>query len=354
MAWTIPGVIATVVWYVNRVEAGQPIEWIDAFVQMAPFWWLWIPLTPIAIWLARTFPLDGAHPWRNAATHLGLAPVFALIHLFFGLLVLRALAPPGADLYPLLEAMRGFIPRYFEFDILIYPAVLGATWSVDYYRRSRRDSLRAAQLEVQLANAHLQALKMQLQPHFLFNTLHTAASLMDENVRAARRVLARLSDLLRLTLDSQGRDEIPLERELTHLQLYLDIESERFSDRLSVDLLIAPEAQQALVPTLILQPLVENAVRHGIAPRPEGGRVVVQARAIDGRLALRVGDDGPGEASDTPARSGVGLRNTRARLAELYGPDHTFRAGSPDEGGFVVEIELPLRFSSSPATEESA
>lgn len=353
-AWTVPGLIATVVYYVGRMEQEQAVSWVNAALYMLPFWYLWALLTPLAIWAARRLPIDGPRRWRNVGSHLVLATLFGLTHLAVGLVIIRAVIPgPPERPYP--EALQYFFRSYYEFEILIYGAVVGATYAVDYYRRSRRDALRAAELEVRLAHAHLQALKMQLQPHFLFNTLHAASSLMDDDVKAARRMLSRLSDLLRVTLETQGIHEITLEQELEYLDLYLDIERERFPDRLEVEFEVEPGAMRAMVPNLVLQPLVENAVRYGIAPRPEGGIVEVAAWREGDDLQLRVRDDGqgPSRVEGGNVRVGVGLGNTRARLEELYGPDHEFRAYSPKGTGFTVEITIPYREAAKTSRKET-
>ncbi|HUP19883.1 MAG TPA: histidine kinase [Gemmatimonadota bacterium] len=340
--WTVPGVLGAIVFYATSIERGRDISWGTAFLYLLPFWYLWALLTPIVVGLARRFPVEGARKWRNVALHGVLTIAFAVFHLSVGLVLVRA-ATPSVDRWPLRQALVGFVQTYFEFEILVYPTVLAAAWAVDYYRRSRQEAIRSAELEVQLAHAHLQTLRMQLQPHFLFNTLHAVSSLRDEDVKAARRMLARLSELLRLTLDTERVHEVPLEQELEVLELYLDIERERFSDRLAVEFHVDPGALDAMVPNLILQPLVENAVRHGVASRPAGGRISVTAERTDGRVTLAVRDDGDGAPPGAPSRTGVGLGNTRARLEELYGPEHGFTAGAAEGGGFEVRIEIPYR-----------
>jgi LytS/YehU family sensor histidine kinase len=202
-------------------------------------------------------------------------------------------------------------------------------------------AVHASRLETELARAQLQALRTQLQPHFLFNTLHAISSLMDEDVRAARRMIARLADLLRTTLDTRDQQEVTLLRELETLQLYLDIERERFSDRLRVDLMVHPETLEARVPNLMLQPLVENAIRHGIAPLHAGGQITVSAARDEESLVLSVEDDGAGAGAGQPPE-GVGLRNTRARLARLYPNSHELRIERPSEGGFRIQIIIPF------------
>lgn len=341
--WTIPAAVATIVYYVTTRDSKNPVTWAQAFLAMAPFWYLWVLLTPPAVWLARRFPVGGPRTGRHVAYHATFAVLFSAIHLTVGLFLLRAFMPPAPETWAYSAVLVSFVRTYFEFDLMLYPLVVVVIHAYDYYVHGRRDALRAAELEVQLAHAHLQALRMQLQPHFLFNTLHAVSSLMDEDVKAARRMLARLSELLRLTLDTQGIHEVPLERELEVLELYLDIERLRFSDRMTVEFQVEPETLDAMVPNLILQPLVENAVRHGIAPRPGGGRITVSAARDGARVHLAVQDDGEGPPPGAPRPSGVGLGNTRQRLEELYGPDHDFAAGPADGGGFEVRVTVPYR-----------
>ena len=200
------------------------------------------------------------------------------------------------------------------------------------------------QLEARLARAQLQSLRLQLNPHFLFNTLNTINALIGTDRRAAERVISGLSELLRMSLSTASEQEVTLARELDLLAHYIDIQQIRFQDRLTVRFAIDPDARFALVPNLVLQPLVENAIRHGIAPRAAPGHVVVTARRKGDRLDLSVVDDGVGESASVEHRDGVGLGNTRARLLSLYGADHRFEAGTPaGASGFAVAIEIPYR-----------
>ena len=219
----------------------------------------------------------------------------------------------------------------------------------DYYRRFRERERRAAQLEVeaaqletQLAQAQLDALKMQLHPHFLFNTLNSISVLMRDDATAANRMLIRLSELLRVALKSEGRQEIPLRQELEFLRGYLEIEQTRFQDRLMVDFDIEKETLDAQVPNLILQPLVENAIRHGIAPRAEAGLIQVQARRENSFVELCVSDDGAGLNESEMQGNGIGLSNTRKRLEKLYGEQYGFEISSPAGGGLQVRLKIPF------------
>jgi two-component sensor histidine kinase len=237
---------------------------------------------------------------------------------------------------------------------LLLLAVAGAiaTYATNWQERLATSFSRATeereQLEARLARAQLQSLRLQLHPHFLFNTLNTVTALIGTDRHAAERVISGLSELLRMSLSSASEQEVSLARELELLAHYIEIQQIRFQDRLTVSFRIDPDARYALVPNLVLQPLVENAIRHGIAPRAAPGTVVVSALRRDGRLALSVVDDGVGEKPRSQHRDGVGLGNTRARLLSLYGDDHRFESGGEPGGGFAVRIEIPYRTEVSP------
>jgi len=232
---------------------------------------------------------------------------------------------------------------------LLLLAVAGAiaTYATNWQERLATSFSRATeereQLEARLARAQLQSLRLQLHPHFLFNTLNTINALIGTDRHAAERVVSGLSELLRMSLSSASEQEISLAKELELLAHYIEIQQIRFQDRLTVSFRVDPDARYALVPNLMLQPLVENAIRHGIAPRAAPGHVVVTAARQGGRLELSVVDDGVGESPRVEHRDGVGLGNTRARLLSLYGSDHRFEAGSASTGGFAVRIEIPFR-----------
>ncbi len=220
-------------------------------------------------------------------------------------------------------------------------------FGVKYYQDVQAERERALAAEGQAHRARLQALRYQLNPHFLFNTLNAVSTLIVEQENEdAERMVARLSDFLRLTLECDSDVEVPLADELDFARRYLDIEQIRFGGRLVVQEDIEPEALSALVPPLLLQPLVENAVRHGIMPREEGGTLLIEAQCVGDRLLLRVADDGPGLSNDTDTGSGVGLSNTKARLNSLYGEDHRFILQRADGGGCVVRVELPFHTDS--------
>jgi two-component sensor histidine kinase len=231
------------------------------------------------------------------------------------------------------------------FRLPVYIALISAAHAMHFYRRSKERERRSLELEANLVKSRLQALTMQLQPHFLFNALNAIAALVHSNPDAADEMLAALSDLLRLTLETSREHELPLRRELEFVERYLLIEHVRFGDRLQFELDVAPETEAALVPTFLLQPLVENAVRHGLEPRSGNGKLVIRARRENGSLRLSVEDNGVGLSEEKSAREGIGLANTRARLHELY--DGAAHMELCNRDGLTVELTLPFRVGKS-------
>jgi LytS/YehU family sensor histidine kinase len=225
--------------------------------------------------------------------------------------------------------------------VFFYACVVAFVSAGRYYQLLRKSELDRMQLESGLAQARLHLLTMQLHPHFLFNTLNSISELMYEDVEAAERMVARLSELLRLSLDQRDVALIPLGKELEHLGVYLEIEKIRFQDRITVDIEVTPDARLCLVPFLSLQPLVENSVRHGISRMRRSGRIVIRARRDADRLEIEIFNDGPADAARNPSE-GLGLRNTRDRLTALYGEDFTFDFGAIPEGGWKVRLKIPI------------
>jgi LytS/YehU family sensor histidine kinase len=230
---------------------------------------------------------------------------------------------------------------HFHWNVLTYWMILAFLQTLDYYHRYRERELRASQVEAQLARAELQALRMQLHPHFLFNALNSISALMYSDVEAADSMLARLSTLLRSRLADASPPEVSLKEELESLEQYLDIERIRFADRLTVRTTIAPDTVSALVPSLVLQPLVENAIRHGIAQRESAGLIEINTLRENGSLHLEVRDNGPGLSNATLPSSGIGLSNTRERLRCLYGEAQSLELRNAARGGTVVEVVIP-------------
>ena len=309
---------------------------------------LWLTLTPLVLRLARRFPLERRSRHRNLPAHLLAGVLVSALQLAAFAWASERLGLRGGGL-SFFDSFRGLFVGDLHFDLLTYWAIVGLSHALDYYRKYRERELSASQLETKLAQAQLDALRMQLHPHFLFNTLNSISVLMADDVRAAQRMLARLSDLLRASLGKTGAHEVALDDELKFLESYLEIEQTRFHDRLTVRLEIDPAARGARVPHLILQPLVENAIRHGVAPRARRGVVEVRAARTDGVVQLTVADDGPGLGLARPEdlMKGIGLSNTRSRLLQLYGAEHRFELRERAGGGLEVSIEIPFRNGSA-------
>ena len=315
-------------------------------------WLLWAGGTFVVARLARRFPLERKNLARGVGTHIGLGIALGVTMLLIEFLLAHAVEFfwPGA---PRANAFLGFIVYKFHVYFLIYWMILGATRAYDYYSKYRASELLASQLEAQLAQAQLLALKTQLHPHFLFNTHHAIISLMLKSDNAsAIKMLTRLSDLLRITLREPDQQISSLRDELDALELYLGIQRERYGDRLNVHLEVDPVALTAAVPWLLLQPLVENALKHGIDTLPAGGELRIRAGIDGARLHLAVSDNGPGfpPRFDVEKGVGIGLRNTKARLTRLYGDDHTFALRNAPSNGAEVQVTLPLR-AFQPTTE---
>ncbi|MBB4639514.1 sensor histidine kinase [Longimicrobium terrae] len=328
--WTLDGVTAAGSYIRMARKAGEPATWGHALSTGMPSALMWIPPTMLALWTARRFPLD-RHSWRR------LAPVHAAI--LVAVVVARAAAVvalnPWIGWYDVLPPFREVVVTSFANNTFLYLILVGFGHALVYAGRAR-------DREEQLASAELSALKMQLHPHFLFNTLNAITAFVRTEPLVAERMIARLSELLRHTLQHAGVHEVALEDELRFLRSYLEIEQARFDERLRVRWDIDPAVIRARVPHLILQPLVENAIRHGIGPRAAGGRVEIEARRRGVRLELVVRDRGVGMDPGT-ARTGVGLSNTRARLRQLYGAQHTIEVQGAPGRGVEIRITLPLR-----------
>ncbi len=337
----------------------------------------YVPLTPLVFALALRFPLGRGHWMSRALLHLLFAVAFSTVHT-----TLRFVSPFAAwdpKLYGFVSGIWNsqahvFAIRWDVFANLFltnlvdditgsYVPIVVVAHALLYYWKMQDRELHSAKLQMQLAKSRLQTLKSHLQPHFLFNTMHSISALMLTDVQAADRMMSRLSDLLRMSLDNAEVQTTSLSRELEFVTGYLEIEKIRFEERLNVVVDIAPETLDAQVPSLLLQPLVENAVRHGISRRSSGGDVWISARQDGKNLDLRVRDNGPGLATGAavPAGTGLGIRTTRERLQTLYGDDQSFEIHTVPTGGVEVCVRFPfqvelqrLRFGDEPLLERTA
>jgi len=336
--WTLLGLSFASHFYISSAKAGPGVSWKQAVNFALGDWYVFALLSVPVIRLAQYFRFEVGMWKRSLCVHAVGSILFS-----FAYMVLRACVGQWQSQASFNEVFRHLLVKTWHFNLLIYWVIVAVSNAFDYYRKYRERELRASELEKGLAQAKLQALQMQLNPHFLFNTLHSISSLMHKDIEAADRMITRLSDLLRAALDSARTQEVTLQQELELLELYLAIEKTRFGSRLTVKTNIAPETLGAQVPSLILQPLVENAIRHGIEPRARPGCIELRSQRVDGALLLAVSDDGAGLDGRGEIKEGVGLSNTRARLRELYGADHHFQLSRRASGGVRVELRIPFR-----------
>lgn len=351
MLWTVVALFQFTKGFTQRLAPHDTTPGWHYLVAWVSGDYIWALLTPAILWLGRRFPLERRSWVGRSVLHLILAAGFSA----FELIVLGALIT-RLHLFPSLAndfqgALSQLMARDFHAGVLDYGIVLGIQWGILYYRRYHLRSqealqfeLQASELKSQLVSAQLSALKMQLQPHFLFNTLNAITVLVrQQKSREAEQMLGHLSDLLRGVLEDVDAQEVSLRRELEYLRLYLSIEHVRFADRLQVEILADPATQSASVPQLILQPIVENAIRHGIGRSSSAGRILISASKVDSMVEVRVQDDGPGlPKSYSPELQGIGLTNTRARLRQRYGEDGSLEIEDCDSGGVVVTLKFPF------------
>jgi len=336
-AYTVLVILTALQNAVFAARSGTPIEWYDLVISRALEEYSCALFVPALFWMVHRFPIDRRHWFSRACLLLASSVVFvvakyALMQPVAALLVRGPTDSVGTAI------MSNIVAVLFDFW-----AVIGVAHAIEFYQRARERERTTLQLRAQLSRAQLDALQSQLHPHFLFNTLHAASTLMHRDVDGADAMLTRLADLLRATLRRPGMHEIPLHEELALVDRYLAIMRARFRDRLTVECDVAPETAQALVPLFLLQPLVENALEHGIARRAGAGRLEIRAERCGAQLRLSVADDGPGLSPTAPSDDGVGLANTRARLQELYGDAQclTLEQALPS-GGTRVVVMIPF------------
>lgn len=351
--WSLVALLDAGQLYFSMEWQGKPEPFWRCLQWTMPEYWIWAALTPLILALSRRFPIERGVWLQRGATHLVAGGAIAAFHLFVATAFMWAVDPPRTPgLTYGAYYLRGFF-RWFLVENLFYWAVLGAGMAWDYARKMRERELRASQLESQLMQAQLQALRMQLHPHFLFNTLHAVSVLVRKgDDQAAVRMIAGLSDLLRLALDPAGTPEVRLEQEMDFVSRYLAIEQVRFHDRLEVSVSLEADTLDAFVPNMLLQPLVENAVRHGVANAPFASRIDIQSRRVEGKLEIRIRDTGPGPRGAVSPGTGVGLRNARERLSRLYGADQELLLEPASVGGALVIIRLPFRRDPAAAAQE--
>lgn len=321
-----------------------------------PFWrilswqlfsgYVWFLLSPLIFWLSSRFPFDAGR-WRSAVpVHIIASVLIAMAELAADAFVLPKFGYLASyKLNTFLDTYKIFLFVNLHFSVAIYWGVVAIHQATLYYRKYRERELTTSKLEARLAQSRLQVLKMQLHPHFLFNTLNAISELIHRDAEAADHMITDLSDLLRMSFENLEVQEVSLKQELEFLKKYLEIEQMRFNDRLKINMDISSETLDAGVPNMILQPLVENAIKHGISPRAEGGRVDILASRRNGGLKISVIDDGLGVpfGDVKSVVEGVGLSNTRRRLKHLYGERHSFGLSSTGNRGLRVDLEIPFK-----------
>jgi two-component system, LytTR family, sensor kinase len=350
--WTALGLVFAL----PNIASGK--SWRMTLLPSMASWWTWGLLTPLIISVDRRLPFTSRQMGRRIAVQLLLSPIFTTLYIYLAPVVMAAMGGlawtrliRGLNVQLLVNSLRGM----FLWSVLVYCLIVGVWQAHLYFQHYLSSELRMERLERSFSEARLNALRMQLDPHFLFNALNTISSQVERDPRLARQMIEHLGDLLRLSLEHKDRQEVLLMEELAFLDSYLAIQRIRFGDRLHIAMEIAPEVKYASVPCLMLQPLVENAIRHGLWPRASGGTVTVTAQTLDGKLEIRVADDGVGlpPAWNLQESAGLGLSVTRERISSLHPNGASrFSVRRRESGGTEAVIILPLRLAAVSQQEE--
>jgi two-component system LytT family sensor kinase len=349
--WTFLAAFSSSQTAIYLLQRGRPIEWGDMLTARFADWYTCALFTPLFFWMARRYPID-RKSWRFTLP-LFLVVTSVCVVLKYAVLI------PIEHFFGLSEdaTITGALARNFATETMAFWAVIGIVHAIEFNRRYREREVAAADLRARLSEAQLEALRSQIHPHFLFNTLHSISTLMHRDVNAADTMLTRLSDLLRLTMQHRGQNEITLRDELALVGEYIEIMRVRFGDRLTVNHAIRPDALDALVPQFILQPLLENAFDHGIARTSGPGTIDISARTTDGKLEISITDNGlHTKAVAREKKHGIGLANTRRRLEQLYGSGQSISLEKLPERGTRVVVTIPLHTAreASPAVTSVA
>ena len=342
----------TEVWQISVREAARGVTsfyWKETAFFVLPSWFVVTMLAPVILYLSERFPLDRGRLRVSALVHIFAAVAFSVAHLSAS----SWISIQGVPSLGFPELMRSVSGTYLVYDYLNYWLIVGIAHALQYYERFRERELMAAYLQRSLSEARLQALRGQINPHFLYNTLNSISTMaLRGDNQGVVQTLAKLSDLLRATLDESSQQEVPLGMELQLTEMYLDIQQIRFGDRLRVEKELDPRATESLVPSMILQPLVENAVLHGVARRPGEGVIRIRTERDNGMVRLEVRDSGPGFCKSLEAK-GIGLSNTRSRLEQLYGESQSFECRNLPEGGASVTITIPVRMRNESVDDDA-
>jgi len=359
LGWTLVSIIFAGISYAAAIgENNKEFGFISALRLNLVQFYVWAVLSPLVFRFSRRFPIE-LRPLnvRNLLLYFPALISFAGIHQVIHLAVLWSITPRWRQKYPaLIDCYRAYFAFGFYIDLIIALLIVIAVHTLLYYQSFRASELAQSSLKAQLAQAQLRALKMQLHPHFLFNTLHSISSLVLEDPPKANSMIARLGDFLRLTIDNSDQQLVTLKEETEFLRCYLDIEQVRFGDRLTVTFELEPQTLSAQVPHLILQPMVENAIQHAIAPRSARGHINIEAKRLNSLLRVAISDNGPGISSNAnlPWKQGVGLTNVRTRLQQIYGPDFRFELMNTKGGGVTAFMEIPFEREPNPNIDQQS
>jgi sensor histidine kinase YesM len=346
MFWLVVGLISATQVVVGRAALGWQHNWIALFLVTTSAWLIWAVATPVILGVNHRFPLASAGDWKNFPVHLAAALGISVLRIAWSAALEWVFNPIGEHPAPSYEhQFLTMVYMQFHTGFIIYAATVAIDNTIQSIGRLARRDAEAARLASELSKAQLDALRRQLEPHFLFNTLNGISGLVRENRNdTAVEMIAGLSELLRRVLEDSGKQLVPLAEEVSFLESYVDLQSMRFGDRLKVTVDIPIELYAALVPPLVLQPLVENAIEHGIGKLIEGGEIHLTARKSEGTLSICLSNDGPALSVATEGgRKGVGLSNTRGRLATLYGPESSVELRNRGEAGVETLIKVPYR-----------
>jgi len=359
LLWTVVALLFAIQWYSYDAQYGHTHP-VVAYVRWnMEQWYAWLFIAPLVLRLAAKHPIDPRHPLRALPLHLPASVLFALLALFVQSIISHFLEPGSLHLRNTFSSLLGSFKYLLRKDvamgIVTYWALTGLAQTLHFHKENSNRQVRESQLERQLAQAQLQVLQMQLHPHFLFNTLHAIGTLIHEDPESAEKMLLDLSSLLRVFLEHESSQQISLRRELHLVDLYLSIQKIRFRDRLTVRSLIDPATLDCSIPSLILQPLVENAIVHGIAKNPGDDTIEIKSSQQLGRLVMEISNSNsslPDEARLDAAGWGVGLSNTSQRLTQVYNGSSSLSLQALSPRGVVCSIAIPFEKSASVSSSE--
>lgn len=347
LVWTLLGMYFVVQNYIYSASTDRGFDWVQNINYRLSNYWMWALFTPLVYYLTRKFKFENPRRLKNIFIVILLGIGISFAHSFLSILLSITLnwsagkIPEG--IVARLQAARFAVVGGTFDSLFMYSIIIGIIYSFEYYKKNREHQLHVSELEKKLAQAELQALKMQLHPHFLFNTLHAISTLMHRDADAADKMITRLSDLLRISLDNIGVQQVTLKDEMEFIEKYIEIQKIRFQDTLNVKVNIASETLNMMVPNLILQPIIENAFKHGIRSNLSLTEIDISSKLNNGNLILSVMDNGSGlnNNKNNSENDGVGLNNTMSRLNQLYGDNYEFNFNDRAGGGFQVLIKIP-------------